>query len=121
MQTPTLAASSTMQTISAGSKWLAPIGWNCQACSVADYVQRGVLFAVVRVEIDYHISAVLGDEVEVTVEPERVRRVRFILRQKWFASVTAPSWYRPKSPSRASHRSARSRQCLSNWLNRCRT
>ena len=60
----------------ARSDWLELSG-----VSITDYVEQGVLFAVVRVEIDYHISAVLGDEVEVTVEPERVRRVRFILRQ----------------------------------------
>ena len=36
--------------------------------SLADYVEQGVLFAVRRVEIDYLTSAVLGDEVEVTVE-----------------------------------------------------
>jgi len=60
----------------ARSDWLDRSG-----VSVADYVRRGVLFAVARVEIDYLISAVLGDEVEVTVEPEQVRRVRFVLRQ----------------------------------------
>ena len=60
----------------ARSDWLEQSG-----VSVADYVQQGVLFAVVRVEIDYHIPAVLGNEVEVSVAPERVRRVRFILRQ----------------------------------------
>ncbi len=60
----------------ARSDWLEQSG-----ISVAEYVEQGVLFAVVRVEIDYHTSAVLGDEVEVTVEPERVRRVRFVLRQ----------------------------------------
>ncbi len=56
--------------------WLARSG-----VSVADYVQQGVLFAVVRLEIDYHVSAVLGDEVEITVAPQKVRRVRFVLRQ----------------------------------------
>lgn len=49
--------------------------------SLADYARQGVLFSVIRVEIDYLIPGVLGDEVEVTVEPEQVRRVRFVLRQ----------------------------------------
>ena len=49
--------------------------------SLAEYVRQGNVFAVVRVEIDYHVSAVLGDEVEVTVEPDQLRRVRFVLRQ----------------------------------------
>ena len=60
----------------ARSDWLEQAG-----TSVADYAQQGVLFAVARVEIDYHVSAVLGDEVEVTVDPEQVRRVRFVLSQ----------------------------------------
>ncbi len=60
----------------ARSDWLEQTG-----ISVADYVAQGVLFAVVRVEIDYHVSAVLGDEVEITVVPEKLRRVRFTLRQ----------------------------------------
>jgi acyl-CoA thioester hydrolase len=60
----------------ARSDWLQQWG-----VSVADYVQQGVLFAVRRVEIDYRVPAVLGDEVEVTVEPTEVRRVRFALRQ----------------------------------------
>lgn len=49
--------------------------------SLADFVRQGVLFAVRRVEIDYLASAVLGDEVKITVEPEEIRRVRFVLRQ----------------------------------------
>ena len=48
----------------ARSDWLEQSG-----VSVAEYVEQGVVFAVRRVEIDYHNSAVLGDEVEVTVEP----------------------------------------------------
>ncbi len=60
----------------ARSDWLEETG-----TSVADFVARGVLFAVVRVEIDYHVSAVLGDEVEITVVPHQVRRVRFTLLQ----------------------------------------
>ncbi len=60
----------------ARADWLADSG-----VSMVDYVAQGVLFAVGRVEIDYHVSAVLGDEVEVTVEPDTVRRVRFVLRQ----------------------------------------
>ncbi len=46
-----------------------------------DYVAQGVIFAVVRAEVDYHRPAVLGDEVEVTVEPVLLRRVRFTLAQ----------------------------------------
>lgn len=49
--------------------------------SLADYARQDVLFAVVRAEIDYHVPAVLGDEVEVTVRPRRCRRVRFTLEQ----------------------------------------
>lgn len=49
--------------------------------SLIEYVRRGVIFAVRRVEIDYLASAALGDELEVTVEPSQVRRVRFSLRQ----------------------------------------
>jgi acyl-CoA thioester hydrolase len=47
--------------------------------SVADYASRGIIFAVVRVEIDYRAPAVLGDEVEIETEVERVRHVRFTL------------------------------------------
>ena len=60
----------------ARSDWLEQTG-----TSVAEFVRQGILFAVVRVEIDYHLPAVLGDEVEITVEPDQVRRVRFTLRQ----------------------------------------
>lgn len=61
----------------ARSDWLASSG-----ISITDYVAQGVIFAIRRVEIDYRIPAVLGDEVEVTVEPLEVRRVRFVLRQQ---------------------------------------
>lgn len=60
----------------ARSDWLEETG-----TSVADFVERGVVFAVVRVEIDYHVPAVLGNEVEITVVPQQLRRVRFTLRQ----------------------------------------
>ncbi len=60
----------------ARSDWLEETG-----ISVAQYVERGVLFAVVRVEIDYHVPAVLGNEIEVTVVAQQVRRVRFTLLQ----------------------------------------
>lgn len=60
----------------ARSDWLEAHG-----TSVAEYAQQGCLFAVSRVEADYHIPAVLGDEVEVTVAPHQVRRVRFTLQQ----------------------------------------
>jgi acyl-CoA thioester hydrolase len=49
---------------------------------LAAYAQQGVLFAVVRAEVDYHAPAVLGDEVEVTVRPVLLRRVRFLLEQE---------------------------------------
>jgi acyl-CoA thioester hydrolase len=49
--------------------------------SLADFAQQGILFAVVRAEIDYHAPAVLGDAVEVTVLPLHRRRVRFTLEQ----------------------------------------
>ena len=74
-------ASSITPTISAGSKWPAPIGSQQLGTPVTAYVQQGVLFAVVRAEIDYHKPAVLGDEIEVTVEPVHLRRVRFTLEQ----------------------------------------
>jgi len=57
--------------------------------SVADFARQGVLFAVVRVEIDYHVPAVLGDEIDVTVEPDQMRRVRFTLRQNVFRCADA--------------------------------
>jgi len=50
--------------------------------SLIDYVRRGVVFAVRRVEIDYLASAMLGDALRVTVEPLEVQRVRFALRQE---------------------------------------
>ncbi len=61
----------------ARSDWLEHWG-----VSVADYARQGVLFAVRRVEVDYLAPAVLGDEVEVTVEAVETRRVRFTLRQQ---------------------------------------
>jgi len=60
----------------ARADWLAELG-----TPITAYVQQGVLFAVVRAEIDYHKPAVLGDEVEVTVQPVHLRRVRFTLEQ----------------------------------------
>ncbi|MFW6169136.1 MAG: acyl-CoA thioesterase [Planctomycetota bacterium] len=60
----------------ARSDWLDEWG-----VSLAEYAKQGILFSVVRVEIDYLTPAVLGDTVEITVEPERLRRVRFVLRQ----------------------------------------
>ena len=49
--------------------------------SMADYAEQGVIFTIARVEIDYRAPARLGEEVEVTVEPEEIRRVRFVLHQ----------------------------------------
>ena len=63
----------------ARTDWLAQLG-----TPVTAYLEQGVLFAVVRAEIDYHKPAVLGDEVEVTVQPVRLRRVRFTLEQDVF-------------------------------------
>lgn len=60
----------------ARADWLEDFG-----TSLADCARQGVLFAVVRAEVDYHAPAVLGDEVEVTVRPVRCRRVRFTLEQ----------------------------------------
>ena len=56
--------------------WLEELGM-----PVAELARKGFVFAIARVEIDYRRSAVLGDEVEVTVRPVRVRHVRFILEQ----------------------------------------
>jgi len=50
--------------------------------SVAEYARRGLIFAVVRVEIDSHFPAVLGDQVEIETWVERVRRVRFTMGQR---------------------------------------
>jgi YbgC/YbaW family acyl-CoA thioester hydrolase len=50
--------------------------------SAADYVKQGVMFTVVRVEIDYRIPAVLGESIEIQTAVERVRRVRFTLGQR---------------------------------------
>ena len=47
--------------------------------SMAEYARRGIHFAVVHLEIDYHGSAMLGDELQVHTEVARVRRVRFSL------------------------------------------
>jgi len=49
---------------------------------VAEYVKRDIIFAIARVEIDYRAPAVLGDVVEIETTVERVRRVRFTLRQR---------------------------------------
>jgi tol-pal system-associated acyl-CoA thioesterase len=61
----------------ARADWLELLGM-----PLASFVEQGVLFAVVRAEIDYHQPAVLGDEVEVTVRPAGVRRVRFAVDQQ---------------------------------------
>jgi acyl-CoA thioester hydrolase len=49
--------------------------------SVAEYARQGYLFAVAHLEIDYLVSAVLGDKLEIRTEIERVRHVRFFVRQ----------------------------------------
>ncbi len=48
---------------------------------VAEFARQGFLFAVARLEIDYHLSAKLGDELEIQTEIERVRHVRFTVQQ----------------------------------------
>jgi len=50
--------------------------------SVVEYAKDGVIFAVARIEVDYRIPARLGDIVEVVTSVERVRRVRFTVRQQ---------------------------------------
>ncbi len=50
--------------------------------TVQELAARGVLFAVAHVEIDYLVSAVLGDVVAIETDVERVRRVRFMLQQR---------------------------------------
>ncbi len=50
--------------------------------TVQQLASQGVLFAVAHVEIDYIVSAVLGDVVEIETEVRRVRRVRFMLQQR---------------------------------------
>jgi tol-pal system-associated acyl-CoA thioesterase len=60
----------------ARADWLEQLG-----TPITAYVKQGVVFAVVRAEIDYHKPAVLGDEIEVTVHPVQLRRVRFTLNQ----------------------------------------
>jgi acyl-CoA thioester hydrolase len=64
------------------TEWLEGAG-----LSVAEYARQGVIFAVVRVEIDYHSPAVLGDEVEIETWVERLRRVRFTMGQRVRRSV----------------------------------
>jgi tol-pal system-associated acyl-CoA thioesterase len=49
---------------------------------LTEYVRQGYIFAVARLEIDYLTPTRLGDQVEIETQVERVRRVRFILRQK---------------------------------------
>jgi acyl-CoA thioester hydrolase len=66
-------------------RWLEMARWEFMeklGFSVDDFARQGVIFAVARVEIDYRVSAQLGDEVEIRTEIERVRRVRFTLRQR---------------------------------------
>jgi tol-pal system-associated acyl-CoA thioesterase len=50
--------------------------------SVAGFADHEILFAVVRIEVDYRVPAVLGDEVEIKTIVERVRKVRFTLQQR---------------------------------------
>ena len=49
---------------------------------LTEYARQGFIFAVARLEIDYLTPTLLGDEVEIETQVERVRRVRFILRQQ---------------------------------------
>ena len=50
--------------------------------SVSRFADQDILFAVVRIEVDYRVPAVLGDEVEIETSVERVRKVRFTLQQR---------------------------------------
>jgi len=50
--------------------------------SVAEYAAAGFILAVVHIEMDYLAPAMLGDELEIDMEVERVRRVRFTVRQR---------------------------------------
>jgi acyl-CoA thioester hydrolase len=50
--------------------------------SVAAYAEQGYVFAVARVEIDYRMPALLGDEVEIVTTVQQVRRVRFTVQQR---------------------------------------
>jgi acyl-CoA thioester hydrolase len=50
--------------------------------SVAQYAEQGVIFAVVHVDIDYRVPAVLGEVVEIETVVQRVRRVRFTVGQR---------------------------------------
>jgi tol-pal system-associated acyl-CoA thioesterase len=66
-------------------RWLEMARWEFMdelGFSVDDFARQGVIFAVARLEIDYRASAQLGDEVEIQTEIQRVRRVRFTLRQR---------------------------------------
>lgn len=71
--------------------WLETLGM-----SVVEYAERGFIFAVARVEIDYRVSAVLGDEVEIETVVERVRRVRFTLDQRVVRSADDEELVRAK-------------------------
>jgi len=50
--------------------------------SVSGFADQDVLFAVVRIEVDYRVPAVLGDEVEIETIVARVRKVRFTVQQR---------------------------------------
>ena len=50
--------------------------------SVAEFAEQGYIFAVARVEIDYHVPARLGDELEIETTVQQVRRVRFTMQQR---------------------------------------
>lgn len=50
--------------------------------SVEQLDQADILFAVAHLEIDYHVSARLGDTLELKCDVQRVRRVRFTVNQR---------------------------------------
>ena len=50
--------------------------------SVAEFAKQGFIFTVARVEIDYRVPALLGDEVEIETTVQQVRRVRFTVQQR---------------------------------------
>lgn len=66
-------------------RWLEMARWELiegLGVPVAEYAAQGILFAVVRIEVDYLAPAALADELEIGTEVEGVRRVRFTVRHR---------------------------------------
>lgn len=68
----------------ARADWLEQTG-----TTLVEYVRQGFVFAVSQLEIQYHVPAVLGDEIEVVTTPRSVRRVRFELTQQVYRCADA--------------------------------